>query len=732
MFRNVINNIKLSKLSYLLEIIEVRDFRSKINAYNKIKRMKITKEMGLQILDSINYDHTDAYSDFNISLSLISLIFNDYYDEYSDKLKELFPKMTDESKYEILNLLSCSNNESAILLYRDLVIKYIDTFDNVPIGTLSSKPSNYSLLFPELFKALKGKVVLNNVLLIFNDFLNSGVVLEADIKKNKKLIQTSVTNILKEGCNYKFSKNENIMQNKVYITLRIFLEVAVNIEFYVSNKQTKKYLDRLYKKKDNQLKLFVLDNYVRKNIDISKYSLNTIAKDELSRYPLYSFLKYYGKDDLMPKKYANNKALSESDLFINYSLSCNYNVVPFDFQLIEERIIDDHKYYIYRFKTKYNYLEEVKDPATDYILSNSSIDKSILSNTIIEYIGISGGFNKDLDPSIIEVLPKVPLVSRFEEDQETEINKLVSLIVKPSKDKTTKEEKVGFISKIKNKFKKKEKPIEEINKVEEETKVTKEETKIKEEVTEVKEEIKETKEEVSSIENIPKEEKISFIAKLKSKFKKKEKVEPKIEKVVKTSVVEEEEEYKKPSILRRIFSLGTLLVIIFILFLGSFLVLLSYIFDMDIFDLKNTNMYDTVSVTASKLEKDNFTEIPYQEIFSKDDPSYYVLFFNKEEKSVYYTYLNKILDNDYKFYYVDLSKEENSKIKEWNETSFVVTEDALLKVKDKVYDFYIFGKNNIVKEFKSYIDQIEEAKEEAERKRIEEEAKKSAEKQVEE
>ena len=69
--KNFIHSIKLSRLSYLLEVIEVGDFRSKINAYNKIRKMKITKDMGLQILNETDFEHHNTYSDFNISLSLI-------------------------------------------------------------------------------------------------------------------------------------------------------------------------------------------------------------------------------------------------------------------------------------------------------------------------------------------------------------------------------------------------------------------------------------------------------------------------------------------------------------------------------------------------------------------------------------------------------------------------------------------------------------------------------------
>ena len=70
MIKNFFNDLKLSKLSYLLEIIEVRDFKSKIKAYNKIRQMKITKDMGLLILNETNFEHPNTYSDFNISLSL--------------------------------------------------------------------------------------------------------------------------------------------------------------------------------------------------------------------------------------------------------------------------------------------------------------------------------------------------------------------------------------------------------------------------------------------------------------------------------------------------------------------------------------------------------------------------------------------------------------------------------------------------------------------------------------
>ena len=41
MIKNFLESLKLSKLSYLLEVVELRDFKSKIVALTKIQKMKI-------------------------------------------------------------------------------------------------------------------------------------------------------------------------------------------------------------------------------------------------------------------------------------------------------------------------------------------------------------------------------------------------------------------------------------------------------------------------------------------------------------------------------------------------------------------------------------------------------------------------------------------------------------------------------------------------------------------
>ena len=776
MIKNFINNIKLNRLSYLLEVIEVRDFRSKINAYNKIKKMKITKEMGLLILDDSNFTHDDNYSDFNISLSLISLLFDNYYDEYSDKIYEIFPNLTDESKYEVLKMLSYTDNLSAVSLYKDLVLKYYKILTNIPIGTLFKNPDNYYLLFPYLFKIFNNKYKnTNNLIMLLSDFINLGVVLEKDIKKNKKVIQEEIKRIFKKACAYKYSKDVNFMQDSDYINLRIYLESAINIEYYVSNKETVSYLEKLYKKKDNQIKLFILDNYVRKGKDIKKYNLLPIAKDNLSRYPLYSFLNFYKLENLMPKKYAKNKLLSESDLFINYCNANNYNKIPFDFELVDEDILDDHKYYLFKFKTKYNYYEEITDPATDYILKNTSIDKELLENSEIEYYGVSGGFDIE-DPSLVTNPLSSLLIYKKEDLEELTLSSILnkSKPKKAKKEKTKKERKKLLsifsalsLSNLKSKLpKKKEKvakeeldlkeienKLEEVENVIEESKEQREKIKEKKKILTIfssikdkfpkkkeKEEEKEQEININEIENKLEEvenvieeskEQREEIKEVTSKKSENESIFTNLvlkRKEKKKNKVLTEDEILNSSILRKIISFNSLLILIFILFSISFVVLLSILFDFDIFNLKkNSSILNTNSISPVKLNSDKFTEIKYDEIFNRDKKEYYVLFFNKKEKSTYYNYINTMLENKYDIYFVDISKEENKPIYQGNSTGFVISNDTLLKVNEKEYEFYVVGKTNILNEMKTYIDEINDKKAEEAIKKAEETAKKQAE-----
>ena len=641
------NEIKLSKLSYLLEVIEVRDNKSKLKAFNKIRKMKLTREMGLLILDNITKDKLYEEDNFNIHLSLLFLLFNDFYLDYAPKIAELYKYLNDDSKYEVLNILSISKNEDSVYFYRDLVSNFYNGEFSLPIGTISTNPNNYNILFPELYNVYKLDIKKNNAILIISDFINMGVVPKDDLNRYKKELQHSINLVFKEGVNFK-SDDKILLQNDDYFGLRILLEAAINIEFYVSNKTTKDNLSKLLRKKDNQLKLFILENYIKKGRDISRISFNSIAKDPLSRYPLYSFLMFYNPERLMPKKYCNNKSLAESDLMINYSIKNSYKNIPYDFEYVDNRVINNQRYYIFRFKTSFNYDEEIKDPGTDYILKTTNINKKLIDNSETEYIGISGGYNIELDPSIIEKeLPNL-IVRKIDDSLDIVVEKIFNEL-----------ESVTKVNKKIDIVKKKEK-IEEVE----------------------QEEVVDTTKEVKNENNVIR-------------------------------------------ILRKTFCYNTLLIVSSIILLFLIVILINYVNGNDILNLTNGAFVkkESKALDATTMDNPNFREIHYTDLYKKEEKDYYVLIYKKKNVSVYYTYLNTLLDNSYVIYYIDLSNEANKDFFGPNPTGFIPQDETFVKVADEDYEFYVTGKTNILKELRSYIDEINKKKEEELQKEKEEKSK---------
>ena len=170
-FKDIIEDIKLSKLSYLLETILLRKMNEKIKAFNKIKKMKITKEMGLKILEYSVKKYDSKIGEETFCLPLISLCLENYYDEYDEKIKEIFDKLDKNNKTKVLTIISFIDKESAVKLYAYLVLKYFKDEEHLPFGTLSNNEANYEYLFPELYKSFDFKVKRNNVLILLNDFV---------------------------------------------------------------------------------------------------------------------------------------------------------------------------------------------------------------------------------------------------------------------------------------------------------------------------------------------------------------------------------------------------------------------------------------------------------------------------------------------------------------------------------------------------------------------------------
>lgn len=401
MIGKIVEELKLHRVSYLLEIMQKGDLNSKIDALSKIEKMKITKNIGLLLIDAAKYDYKVNDNNGGIGAALISLCFKNYYDEYTKAIKSIFNKLSVDAQNRVVFLLSSIDNESSLRLYVDLVLKYYKDSDFIPISNLFERPNLYSILFPKLFRALKFKKVKNNILIILNDYLTQGAINPSDIKKNNKTISSCILNVFNEALKFNFANTTKALQDKEYMDLRFFLEICVNIECYVSNNETKNALDKLFKKNDNQLNLFILDNYIRKGKNIEKININKIAKDDASRYPLYDVLDSYNMVNLMPKRYMSKQLIAKSDFYINFMIYTRYENDLNNYKLIEKRQIDGYEYYIFSFKYTYTYKNVQTDFMTNYIMHVSKIDKYNDKKVTREFIGISGGYS--LNDNIIKI-----------------------------------------------------------------------------------------------------------------------------------------------------------------------------------------------------------------------------------------------------------------------------------------------------------------------------------------
>ena len=122
MIKEMIEDLKLHRVSYLVEIMQKGDFDKKIDALKKISKMKITKNIGLFLIDSSKYDYGINDNNGGISSELISLCFKNYYDEYTNAIKKVFDRLDEDSKNRVVFLLSSIDNVIALQQYVDLVL----------------------------------------------------------------------------------------------------------------------------------------------------------------------------------------------------------------------------------------------------------------------------------------------------------------------------------------------------------------------------------------------------------------------------------------------------------------------------------------------------------------------------------------------------------------------------------------------------------------------------------
>ena len=631
--KELIEELKLNRVAYLLEIMEKKDFDSKINALKKLEKMKITPNVGLFLIQNSTKNYGVNDNNGGLNASILSLCFKNYYDVYTDAIEKVYKNLLPNVQNKVVYLLTTVDSESALKLYVDLVLKNYKNSDFIPISNLFERPYLYDYLFPKLYKALKFKNAKNNILILLNDYLTAEIVPVEDLKKNKKIICDALMRVFNIALKTNFKNTFDALNDEEYINLRFFLEICINIESFVSNKETSEALEKLLNKKDNQLKLFIIDNYYKKNKEVKKSTIEQISKD----------------------KYKEASTIAESDFSINFGIYCNYKDDPKNIKYIDKINVNGFDYYVFKFSLTYTY-NSSSEFLTNYIFNMVGMEKYNGKEITSEFIGISGGYDPNSKLHIVTKKLNKFLFTKIN-DKDDIVLVAQKLILDETKAVETKKTKIkNKISRELNKLKEKEKQIEEAKKV----KIKK--VEVKEEP--IKEEIKEKNEEISQVKEITKES-----SKISNLF---------------------------THLLLSLFAIFIIMLISCMFFVTNFS------------GIGNIQNQDSLSVKAVKLNKDyKYTLIDGKEIFNEPESEYYVLLYKKDgDKSKYYTYINEYAKYDKKFYFVDLNDKKNKFLFEKNDLNFTVNGDRLLKVKDKEYDYFVNGKNNILKEMKNDINSL--------------------------
>ena len=140
MFKKIKDNINLTRASLYLEKINTGNYNKKVNTYEKLKKIPITKEIGIRIIENSTYKYSEEFKDMHINSMLLLLLFNDYKEEYGEVINEVFDDYDEETKLDLLSYLSSTDNLDAKLLWKYLVFSVISSFSIFIILSLYNVP----------------------------------------------------------------------------------------------------------------------------------------------------------------------------------------------------------------------------------------------------------------------------------------------------------------------------------------------------------------------------------------------------------------------------------------------------------------------------------------------------------------------------------------------------------------------------------------------------------------
>ena len=102
--KELIEELKLNRVAYLLEIMEKKDFDSKINALKKLEKMKITPNIGLFLIQNSTKNYGVNDNNGGLNASILSLCFKNYYDVYTDAIEKVYKNLLPNVQNKVVYL----------------------------------------------------------------------------------------------------------------------------------------------------------------------------------------------------------------------------------------------------------------------------------------------------------------------------------------------------------------------------------------------------------------------------------------------------------------------------------------------------------------------------------------------------------------------------------------------------------------------------------------------------
>lgn len=330
-------------------------------AIDKLNTVEFSREQKFDMIKKAAKKYPELkYSWESIPQILVENAVKNGDKEFIPKIVEAFGGIDALAKTEGLRYLDMLNTEESIKLYMDLLLKYKDSIDIIPITNIEKETTHSKIIFPKIFQGLSNKKLHFNIYLLTLTYLENNAI---NVDGNKEFIE----NVLKESReNYNqilklqsLKKDKNwIWDIEEYNEIREDYGLLLDLFGYIKNEEIKQELYKALDLLDAKEKYFAISSLLNQNVtDINKKYFEEVAADPEIRNSLYNKLKQINKLQYYPKKYLTQAYFAEADMIKWLSYPTELGRFPDEIELmrvIRTNIEDkgDVEFYLYKFKSR--------------------------------------------------------------------------------------------------------------------------------------------------------------------------------------------------------------------------------------------------------------------------------------------------------------------------------------------------------------------------------------------